>query len=92
MSIYKNINCIIVFSWSAIEMTKSVIPKTYSCKHVCVCVLSLSGVRLFAILWAVAARVLCPWSSPGKNTEVGYHFLLQGIFLTQGLNTGLLQA
>ena len=26
----------------------------------------------------------------GKNTRVGCHFLLQGIFLTQGLNTGLL--
>ena len=23
---------------------------------------------------------------PGKNTEVGCHFILQGIFLTQGLN------
>ena len=28
--------------------------------------------------------------SPGKNTEVGCHFLLQGIFLTQGLNPRLL--
>ena len=28
--------------------------------------------------------------SPGKNTEVGCHFLLQGIFLTQGSNPGLL--
>ena len=27
--------------------------------------------------------------SPGKNTEVGCHALLQGIFLTQGLNPGL---
>ena len=26
----------------------------------------------------------------GKNTGVGYHFLLQGIFLTQGLNPCLL--
>ena len=26
----------------------------------------------------------------GKNTGVGCHFLLQGIFLTQGLNLGLL--
>ena len=26
---------------------------------------------------------------PGKNTGVGCHFLLQGIFLTQGLNPGL---
>ena len=29
--------------------------------------------------------------SPGKNTGVGCHFLLQGIFPTQGLNPGLLQ-
>ena len=36
-------------------------------------------------------RFLCPWDYPGKNTGVGCHFLLQGIFLTQGLNTCLLQ-
>ena len=35
-------------------------------------------------------RLLCPWNSPSKNTEVGSHFLLQGIFLTQGSNMGLL--
>ena len=35
------------------------------------------------------ARLLSPWDSPGKNTGVGYHFLLQGI-LTKGLNLGLL--
>ena len=35
------------------------------------------------------ARLLCPWTSPGKNTGVGCHALLQGIFLTQGLNLGL---
>ena len=35
-------------------------------------------------------RLLCPWSSPGKNTGVGRHFLLQGIFPTQGSNSGLL--
>ena len=29
------------------------------------------------------ARVLCPWGSPGKNTGVGCHALLQGIFPTQ---------
>ena len=34
--------------------------------------------------------VLCPWVSPSKNTEVGCHFLLQGIFLTQGSNLHLL--
>jgi len=36
------------------------------------------------------ARLLCPWDSSGKNTGVGCHFLLQGIFPTQGSNPGLL--
>ena len=35
------------------------------------------------------ARLLCPWNSPGKNTGVGSHSLLQRIFPTQGLNLGL---
>ena len=39
-------------------------------------------------LWP--ARLLCPWSSLSKNTGVGCHSLLQGIFPTQGLNLGLL--
>ena len=34
-------------------------------------------------------RLLHPWVSLGKNTGVGYHFLLQGIFLIQGSNPGL---
>ena len=38
-----------------------------------------------------ATRLLCPWNSPGKNTRVCCHFLLQGIFPTQGSNSGLLQ-
>ena len=36
------------------------------------------------------SRLLCPWDSPGKNTGVGYHALLQGIFPTQGSNPSLL--
>ena len=36
------------------------------------------------------ARLLCPWDSPGKSTRVGCHFLLQGIFPTQGSNPPLL--
>ena len=34
--------------------------------------------------------VVCPWNSLGKNTGVGGHSLLQGIFLTQELNPHLL--
>ena len=33
--------------------------------------------------------LLCPWDFPGKNTGVGCYFLLQGIFLTHGLNPPL---
>ena len=35
-------------------------------------------------------RFLCPWDSLGKNTGVGCHALLQGIFPTQGSNACLL--
>ena len=37
----------------------------------------------------MVARLLWPQNSPGKNTEVGCHFLLQGIFPTQESNLGL---
>ena len=36
-------------------------------------------------------RLHCPWDFPNRNTGVGCHFLLQGLFLTQGSNPGLLQ-
>ena len=50
----------------------------------------LCHVRLFAIPWTVAARFICIWDFPGKNIGIGCHFLLQGIFLTQGSNLCLL--
>ena len=60
-------------------------------RSLCACMLShFSRVRLFATLWTVACRLLCPWDSPGKNTGVGCHALLQGTFLTQGSNPCLL--
>ena len=37
-----------------------------------------------------ATRLLCPWDCPSKNTGVGCHFLVQGIFPTQGSNPVLL--
>ena len=33
-----------------------------------------------------SSRLHCPWDFPGTNNEVGYHLLLQGIFLAHGLN------
>ena len=35
------------------------------------------------------ARLLCPQNSLEKHIGVGCHFLLQGLFLTQGTNLGL---
>ena len=35
---------------------------------------------------------LCPWDSRDKNTGVGCHFLLQGVFPTQGSNLYLLMS
>ena len=50
----------------------------------------LSHARLFATPWIVACtKLLCPWDFQGKSTGMGCHFLLQGIFPTQGSNRGL---
>ena len=53
-------------------------------------VLVIQCVQLFATPLTVAHRAPSPWNSPGKNTRVGCHSLLQGIFLTQRLNPGFL--
>ena len=56
-----------------------------------VCMLShFSCILLFAILWTIAHQAPLPWDFPGKNTGEGCHFLLQGIFPTQGSNPHLL--
>ena len=51
---------------------------------------SLSHVQLFATSWTVACQAPLSWNSPGKNTGVGSHSLLQGIFPTQRSNSSLL--
>ena len=57
-------------------------------EHLCYAVLShFSRVQHFTTLWTIA---LCLWDSPGKNTRVGCHALLQRIFPIQGYNPGLL--
>ena len=47
-----------------------------------------TATRLDMIL-PLEALVFLKWDSPGKNTAVGSHSLLQGIFPTQGLNPSL---
>ena len=59
--------------------------------YVCVCVCANVAQSCLTLCnpmdWS--PLVLCPWDSPRKNTRVGCHALLQGIFLTQGSNPGL---
>ena len=50
---------------------------------------SLSRVQTLQPCGLKPTRLFHPWDFPGKNTGVGCHFLLQEIFLTQGLNSGL---
>ena len=51
----------------------------------------LSCVQLFVSPWTIAHQAP-PRNFPGKSTGVGCHFLLQGIFPTQGLNPRLADA
>ena len=46
----------------------------------------LSHAQLSVAPWTIARQLLCPWDSLGKNTGVGCHVLLQGIFLIHGSN------
>ena len=50
----------------------------------------LSHVRLFVTPWTVTSKAPLSMGFPSKNIGVGYHFLLQGIFPTQGLNLSLM--
>ena len=49
---------------------------------------SCSVTNLCQLLWP--QELLWPWDFPRKNTGVGCHFFLQGIFLTQASDSNLL--
>ena len=57
---------------------------------VCVCVLCSVMYDSLQQHKLEPTSLLCPYNFPGKNTGVGCHFLLQGIFPIQGLNPRLL--
>ena len=56
----------------------------------CACALCSVVSDSFRLNGLLPARLLCPWDFSGKDTGMGCHFLLQGVFLTEGLNPGLL--
>ena len=58
----------------------------FLCVCVCVCVCACTHSVVSDSLQSPelsSARLLCLWNFPGKNTGVGRHFLLQGIFPTK---------
>ena len=57
---------------------------------VCVCVSCSAVPASLRPHRVLPTRLLHPWDFPGKNTGVGWCFLLQGVFLTQISNLGLL--
>ena len=70
-------------SWSEMGVLTRGLPGVI--RRVCL----LSCAWRFATLWTVATRLLGPRDFPGKNTGLACHFLLLGIFPTQGSNLHL---
>ena len=62
----------------------------YVCVCPCVCISHSVMSNSLQPHGVQPTRLFCPWDFPGNNTGVGCHFLLQGIFPTQGLSPGLL--
>ena len=61
------------------------------CVCVCVCVCGSCSVVSDSLqpYGLQPSKLLCPWDSPGQNTGVSCHSLLQEIYPTQGSNPGL---
>ena len=86
--------CIWIFSFFQHRLLKRL---SLPCCVFLVPLLKIGGGGLVAKLWPTLVTSqteelagYIPWNSPGKNTGVGCHFLLQSIFPTQELNPGLL--
>ena len=60
------------------------------CPSDCYCLVTKSSLTLSPPHGLQPAKLLCPRDFPGKNTGVGFHFLLQGIFPSQESNPCLL--
>ena len=67
--------CQLLFPYGSLQSTEQ---SSLCCTGGLVAVQLLSRVRLLRPHGLQPARLLCPWDSPGKNTGVGCHFLLQG--------------
>ena len=76
--------------FSSVGQIVSVATSMWHQNSLCCCLVAKSCLPLLRPHGLQPARLLCPWDFPGKNSGVGCHFLLQGIFPTQGSNPCLL--
>ena len=87
-SISQNIKCCtkIIYYYTFIQLCSTLEQQQRMIVCVCVCYITSAMFNSLQPYRLQPIRLLCAWDSPGKNTGVGCHFLLQGIFLTQGPN------
>ena len=64
--------------------------QTLGSSIICTRAHSLSDAQVFEIPWTVGCQAPLSMDFPGNNTGVGCHFLLQGVFPTQGSDPYLL--
>ena len=82
---------LVVPSFTVLSLFTHFLYSMYLCKYVYVCMYVLScSVMSNSLEPIYLTRLLCSCDSPGKNTGVHCHFLLQGIFPIQGSNMRLL--
>ena len=62
----------------------------HSVGYACMCAKFFQLYPILQLYGLQSIRLLCSWGPSDKNTGVGCHFLLQGIFPTQGSNQYLL--
>ena len=72
--------------WGAAKKRAKDLNRHFSIEDMRVCAVA----QLSDSLWPLATKLFGLWNFPGKNTRVGYHFLLQGIFPTQGSKPSVL--
>ena len=88
----KGISLLPYFCCQIRGMSKSVLCKIVCDGQytICACLVTPSCLTFCDIYGLYPARLLCSQNFLGKNIGVNCHFLLQGIFPTQGLNPHLL--
>ena len=94
----KDFTSLIILSWESKEETwvpvfiifsgkNPYVYMSYTYFHICIhACCRFSHGQLFATHWTIACQAPLFMSSPGKNTGVDYHALLQRICTTQGSN------